>query len=49
MRREHKRIIKIQRGNKTESAKTMEIISKIDSRNSKQMVLYVQRKRNIIK
>ena len=24
MRREHKRIIKIQRGNKTESAKTME-------------------------
>ena len=50
MRREHKRIIKIQRGNKTESAKAMEnyIKDRFEEFKADSMVLYVQRKRNII-
>ena len=43
-----KELAKYNEETKAESAKTMEVISKIDSRNSKQMALYVQRKRNII-
>ena len=43
-----KELSKYNEETKPNQLRQWQIISKIDSRNSKQMVLYVQRKRNII-
>ena len=43
-----KELAKYNEETKPNQLRQWQIISKIDSRNSKQMILYVQRKRNII-